>query len=335
LLNHGVLEKKLLSCGIHVIVLDESKLNSLIILCKLIRIVHQIQPDVIHTHRLKENILGCVAARLNSNIPTVRTSHGASEHLPSWKHPSKRIIHWLNFICGRYLQQAIIAVSEDLAEQLKKDFPSKKIHVIENGIDLQEINHLSKVKKSYHPSQTINIGFAGRLVPVKRVDILINTARHILDNCPGLTIAFHIYGDGPLRNQLERLNRRLKTDTIISFEGHSKDILDRIREMDALLITSDHEGLPMILLEAMALGTPIISHSVGGIPYVLNHGRCGILISENKPSNYALAISQLTDNPEKILRMTQLATQRVCEKYTAEANAKNYYFQYKSLLNQC
>jgi len=126
LLNYGILEKKLIGNGINVIVFDETKLSSLAILWKLIRIIHQVQPDVIHTHRLKENILGCVAARLNGNIPTLRTAHGAPEHSPSWRQFPKRIIHWLDFFCGRYLQQAIISVSEDLAERLKKRFPVTK-----------------------------------------------------------------------------------------------------------------------------------------------------------------------------------------------------------------
>ena len=140
LLNHGMLEKKLLSSGINVIVLDESKLGGFAILWKLSRLINRIQPDVIHTHRIKENILGSVAARLNGNIPTLRTSHGAPEHTPLWKHLPKRTIHWLDYICGRYLQQAIVAVSEDLAEKLRNRFPSNKIHVIKNGVDLLEIN---------------------------------------------------------------------------------------------------------------------------------------------------------------------------------------------------
>jgi glycosyltransferase involved in cell wall biosynthesis len=80
------------------------------------------------------------------------------------------------------------------------------------------------------------------------------------------------------------------------------------------------------------LGTPVISHAVGGIPDVLNHGSCGILIFENAPCNYANAINQVVNNPEKTLKMTQLATQRINERYTAKTNAQAYYLQYKSLL---
>jgi glycosyltransferase involved in cell wall biosynthesis len=109
-------------------------------------------------------------------------------------------------------------------------------------------------------------------------------------------------------------------------------MLEKIQNLNALLISSDHEGLPMILLEAMMLGTPIISHAVGGIPHVLNKGSCGILIHKNKARNYAFAINQLASNPKKILKMTRLATQRVINNYSANANAQAYHLQYRSLL---
>ena len=332
LLNHGILEQKLLSCDINVIVIDESKLHGLAVLLRLIRITHQIQPDVIHTHRLKENILGCVAARLNGNIPSLRTSHGAPETPPSWRRLPNRIIHWLDFLCGRYLQRSIIAVSEDLADKLKKYFPSKKIHVIENGVDLQEMKSHCIDNQSGNSTGSFNVGFAGRLVPVKRVDIFIKTARYILDNYPELKTAYHIYGDGPLRNELERLNRKLKTDAAVSFEGHSDNISEKIQKMNALLITSDHEGLPMVLLETKALGTPIISHAVGGIPHLLDQGNCGILITENEPASYASAIRQLANDKEKVSDIIHQAKQRVEERYSSISNAQAYYSQYSSLL---
>ncbi len=332
LLNHGELENRLTSSGINPIVLDESKMNGLAILWKLIRIIRQIKPDVIHTHRLKENILGCIAARLSGNVPTIRTSHGAAEYTLSWWQLPKRLILWFDLICGRYLQHAIIVVSAELAEKLKQDFPADKVHVIENGIDLQEVSKHVIDKKLNATTDTFNIGFAGRLVSVKRVDILLKTARYILDNYPEQKIAFHIYGDGPLRDELKSLNRKLKTNTIVSFEGHCNDILRRVQNMDALLMTSDHEGLPMILLEAMALGTPIIAHAVGGIPHLLDQGRCGMLITENSPANFAIGIDNLIKYPEKASEITQNAKRHVEEKYSAEENAQAYLLQYNALL---
>jgi len=330
ILNPGKLEQKLRACGVTVHIIDESHNNNIRIFQQIDKIVSNIKPDVIHTHRTKENILGSIAAWKN-HIPSLRTTHGASEHAASWKQLPKRIIHSLDFFCGRYLQKAIIAVSEDLSEKLKKDLPTKKIHVIENGINLQEISRYITGKKSNNQSCTFNVGFAGRLVPVKRVDILIKTARHILDHYPKLNVAFHIYGDGPLHNKLKQLSDKLKTDTIVFFKGHSDNIPKEIQMMDVLLMTSDLEGLPMVLLEAMCLKTPIIAHAVGGIPCLLNEGRCGILIHEHSAKAYAEAILKLLDQPERCQHLAQLAFERVNKEYSAISTATKYLSVYEKI----
>ena len=135
LLNHGTLEQKLLNNNIRVVVLDETSMNGIHILLQLIRTIAKIQPDVIHTHRIKENILGSIAAMINKT-PSLRTAHGAPEHKPTWFHIPKRLILFLDWFCARYLQKIIVAVSDDLAEILKNNLPANKIKTIENGIDL-------------------------------------------------------------------------------------------------------------------------------------------------------------------------------------------------------
>ena len=92
LFNHGTLEHKLRVAGIHVVVIDESALNGIQILLRLVRNIREQRPDVIHTHRIKENILGSIAAILCCNIPSLRTVHGAPEHNPAWWQFHKRLI---------------------------------------------------------------------------------------------------------------------------------------------------------------------------------------------------------------------------------------------------
>ena len=231
LLNHGRLEQELHDAGIEVIVLDESKLNSISILKQLVHTLRRLKPDVIHTHRLKENIIGSLAAWLAGRTPSLRTVHGAPEHRPSWLKFPKRILFFIDRQCGRFLQKKIIAVSEDLGKILATDYPLEMIQVIENGIDLDTIN---PTKSTRMPSRdttgnTFRIGFAGRLVPVKRVDILIETARYLMDHQHGNEISFHIFGEGPLRENLEKLSQRLETRHIVHFEGYCDDILTRLQ----------------------------------------------------------------------------------------------------------
>ena len=334
LLNHGKLEQELIKSGVNVIVIDESKLNGLSILNRLIHIISHLEPDVIHTHRLKENIIGSLAAWLAGRIPSLRTVHGAPEHRPSWRKLHKLMFFLVDRLCGRFLQKKIIAVSEDLGRLLVSDYPSEMIRVIENGIDLDtsRFSHSNQTKSQDGTGKKFKIGFAGRLVPVKRVDILIETARYFIDSRLGHEISFHIFGDGPLRDELEKLSTRLGTDNIVHFEGHCDDILTRLQDVDAIMMTSDHEGLPMILLEAMVLEIPVISHAVGGIPKVLDYGKCGILVNGSDPMDYVHAIIDLVTNHENRTHITSSALKRVANLYSAEENARSYCAVYMQCL---
>jgi len=330
LLNPGRLEQELREIGANVTIIDETRLNSLLILFHLIHLLRQMSPDIVHTHRLKENILGSIAAKLSGHIPCIRTAHGAPEYPSGWRHIHQRLFLLADWFCGRYLQCCIIAVSDDLGEILAKDYPAKKIHVINNGIDVAELEQAALVTAATKTENvSYKIGIAGRLSPVKRVDIFIRTAKLLLAECPELNLSFHIYGDGPLRKELEILNQQLNTSSRVTFEGHCENIHLEVQQLDLLLMTSDHEGLPMVLLEAMALRTPIIAHAVGGIPELLGKGSCGLLVQQQKPENYMEKIQDILNDKNHYLDIVSKAYSRVHEHYSADKNALSYRKIYK------
>jgi len=333
LLNHGRLEEELREAGIRVQVLDESQLNVWNILSTLVRIMREIKPAVVHTHRYKENILGSLAGLFAGGVPSIRTVHGAAEAKLSLFQLPKQLTRFFDWLAGRLVQRRIVSVSYELAEQLYKVFPSRKICVIENGIDIEDIRALSgqdnRIART--GTGTVKLGIAGRLVPVKRVDLLIATAHCMQTEHPEFRCEFHIFGDGPLRRELEQLSHRLGTKKIVHFEGHQDDMLRRLQELDALLMTSDHEGLPMILLEAMASRTPVIAHATGGITTLLEKGLCGYLVHEQEPAAYAAAILDLLGDAGRREAITGRAYQRVADQYSATANARAYLAQYRSL----
>jgi glycosyltransferase involved in cell wall biosynthesis len=331
LLNHGRLEAELKSADIKVTVIDEEDLNGFKILQRLIDIIRHSNADVIHTHRLKENILGSIAAMFCGNIPSLRTSHGATEHRPSWHQLAKRLILYMDWLCGRFMQKKIVAVSSDLASILQNYFPEKHITVIENGIDINSVLTQSGPEIEHDKSATLKIGIAGRLVPIKRVDLFIETAHHLKQTLPEMNADFYIFGDGPLHDELVKLSKTLQTEDIVHFKGHSSDIHSELKKLDLLLMTSDHEGLPMILLEAMVLSTPIISHAVGGIPELLEQGKCGRLVEQHNAQGYAEQIRLLIDDVDARNIIARRAAQRVRDLYSAERNARNYFTEYKKL----
>lgn len=332
ILNHGTLEQKLRDCGIPVFVIDESQLNSLQILKQLSKIVADLKPDIIHTYRTKENILGSIAAWHNGHIPSIRTLHGAREHQLSLRQLPKRLIQYLDWLSGRIYQRYIVAVSPALAIQLQDDFPKSKIALVENGIDVDELTLKIPAIHTKKDTNNYRIGMIGRLVPVKRVDLFIQCAIHIKQQYPELNIKFHIYGDGPLLNQLRAQVETAQAENHIHFEGHCSDIPQQLKTLDALIMTSDHEGLPMILLEAMCMKTAIIAHAVGGIPNLLDHGKCGILVNNHNSIAFAEAIIRLIEHPEQHQQLTRQALERVRQEYSANQSAINYLKIYNKLV---
>ena len=333
LMNHGMLEQRLRNSGVKVLVLDETRHNGFQILSNLITTIRKNRPTLVHTHRLKENILGSLAAFINKNTPSLRTAHGAPEHYAGWYNIPKRAIQFMDRFCGRYLQSRIIAVSADLADILKQSFPASKIRVIENGIDVTSVSTSCNpsTRSARLDSNQLRIGIAGRLVPVKRVDLFIKAAHLLLNDKPGLDLSFHIFGDGPLLNELRSLNAELGTENNVHFEGHTAHLAEELADLGMLLMTSDHEGLPMVLLEAMALKTPIIAHAVGGIPVLLNHGECGLLVTDHSPAGYAAALGKLIDSADLRAQISKNAYQRVVDKYSAKNNADEYELIYREI----
>ena len=336
LFNHGTLENKLRESGIHVEVIDESKLNALLIFFKLIKTLKRLNPDIIHTHRVKENILGSLASKLVGLKPSIRTVHGAPEHRPSLRKPHKYLLLFLDWFSARFLQSAIVAVSEDLEQILKQSYPLKKIVTIENGIDTHTLSSFpSNTNARQNEKQGLfKAGLVGRLVPVKRVDLYIEAARYLKLNYPDLSVHFHVYGDGPLFNGLKQLSNSLDVSDVVFFEGHCNTIHQEIASLDALLITSDHEGLPMTLLEALALGTPVIAHSVGGITKACKDGECCWLTPNNAPQTIAEKLVEfLKEKPEAKSIKIDLARSHIEQYYSAQANALQLKATYQKLLN--
>ena len=331
LLNPGRLQQALQARGINVIVVDENQHHAGSIFMQLLRILHKHRPDIVHTHRIKENILGGFAAWLKG-IPSVRTTHGASEHHPKWSQPHKQVQKFLDWFSGRFVQKAIIAVSDELAGKLSGAFPRQRIHVIENGIDINETIKASLPQESIEKndsSKPFTVGLVGRLAPVKRVDLFIDTARYIATHYPDKDIKFMIYGAGPLLESMKKYGASLVDSGRLSFMGHCDTIQQELRKLDALMITSDHEGLPMVLLEAMCLGTVVISHNIGAIPGVLNNGECGLLVCGQHIEPFAEAVLSIHANEALRNNLANKALERVRQQYSASQNASRIMQLYK------
>jgi len=327
LMNHGELENRLLDAGVKTVVIDERSHSGLQIARQLVTLIKHFRPDIIHTHRKKENILGSLANILASKNPwrrikSVRTTHGADEYKTQGL---KKLIATLDNFCGEHLQDAIISVSHDLAAKLQHRFSPRKIHVIENGVDVDKLRAVEPAKdlrKNYENHR--HIGIIGRLEPVKRVDLFIQTAHQILtDPIAELPkIRFHIIGDGKLKDELVALTIHFGIEHSIVFHGHRSDSIEAIAALDIVIMCSDHEGTPMTALETLALGKPLIAHNVGGLREILRESP-ELLIDEHNPASYSAKIIELIRKPHPAA---------LNEIYTSACNATRTLSLYKTIM---
>ncbi len=169
--------------------------------------------------------------------------------------------------------QHLIANSELARERaIGKGISKEKIDFVRNVVE-SENGSQKPVEK-----QSVNILFAGRLDKNKRADWFIELAFQLRQNLPRANLTFQIAGDGPLRLPLEQLaQKRELSKSELSFLGVRQDMPDVYRAADVLVLTSEHEGTPNVILEAMAYGVPVVATKVGGVPEILTE-KCGILV---------------------------------------------------------
>jgi L-malate glycosyltransferase len=334
-MNSGELSQRLEALGISITLVPESKLSSLSIIREIMAKIRYFKPDILHTHRQKENIFGNIASSLaailtGKRAKSVRTSHGAPEFVPAGK---QRIQVWLDNWTGRYLQHAVIAVSKELALKLAKIFPAKKIHVIRNGVNqaalaAQAVEADFRTRAPHHK----HIGIVGRLEPVKRIDIFVDMAALLLQQeasrllqqeASRQELKFHIIGDGKLRATMEAKAQELGLSEHIQFHGHRQDMASCIHSLDLLIMCSDHEGTPMTALESLALGTPLIAHNTGGLTDILQQYP-ELLVAKHNPAGYAETVIQLLSRSKLNIALN--------DNYTAEKNMFETLKLYENLM---
>jgi glycosyltransferase involved in cell wall biosynthesis len=172
------------------------------------------------------------------------------------------------------------------------------------------------------------IGTAGRLFPIKGIKYLLRASKIIIDRVQNLKVL--IVGEGPERSSLQELTYKLKLDSHLIFTGHRDDVFNLISAMDIFVLPSLSEGIPMVLLEAMALRVAVVATNVGGIPEVLTNGQTGLLVPPRDENALANACRYFLENKKKAELITSQARRRVEECFSAESMVKNVTQIYES-----
>jgi len=331
LMNRGSrLGSELRSNGIPLLELDETRTSMAALLRQIASYLRSQRPDIVHTHRLKEDVLGSIAAAV-AGIPSVRTVHGAPE--PETSQGLRRtVLNTADRWVARSLQSRVVAVSQDLMHKLEPLLPGARFAVIPNGISFDAVRTAAAGEASALPRvapTSFRVGFFGRLVGVKRVDLLLQVADQLAATTER-PFEFHIVGEGPLRSDLEALARSVRAPERVHFLGYQPNAAALMRQMDAVILVSDHEGLPMVLLEAAVLRVPVVARAVGGIPEFMATAGWGTAIDSGDPTVIAAQLLSVSLGAE---RRSGPASSSLAN-YSIERTSASYLELYRQVLGK-
>jgi glycosyltransferase involved in cell wall biosynthesis len=288
---------------------------------------------ILHSHRYKENVLAALLAR-RCRIPfVVRTQHGLSEPYAGLRHIKQRLIQRLDRFVARRATDRVISVSSEMSRHLARRVNPQKIVIIPNGVDPAVVHSELSVGEARDrlgiPRDCHVLGTAGRLEPIKRLDIFLEAAKLLSAERPDTR--YVIAGEGREKARLHALTQSLGLGDRVLFLGHRDDIYDVLRACTVLVSCSDHEGLPMVLLEALCLGVVVVARAVGGIPEVIQNGANGILVDSADPRSLADACVQVLADRARLQRLVEAGFKSVTDGFGAAKAADQVTRLYISL----
>jgi len=334
LFNDGRLAQELRDAGVRTHVISETERNSLSILRELDDYFRRNTIDVLHSHKYKDNILGALAS-IRRRVPhRVRTVHGAPEPFSGLQAVKMNAYAFLDGLVNRRAVDRLLAVSVALRDYLSEEFGADKITTIHNGVDVARIRvttDLANTRKELGVDRhEFIIGTMGRLHPVKGVEVFLRAARVIKDR--GRKARFVVAGDGPLREQLQTLAQQYGLAHEAMFLGHRNDSNNILGLMDLFVLPSLSEGIPLVLLEALALARPVVATAVGGIPEVIEHEISGLLVDAGNHDDLAKQCLRVMNDPVLAQGFGHAGRKRVEEAFSADIMAANVANVYRSLM---
>ncbi len=319
----GQLADEIEDLGIKVIDLKMGNKFNILSLLRLYPLLKKGKFDIVHTHLFHANIVGRIMARLCGVPVVISTLHYAFSY-------NGNLGIFLERLTAR-LADRIIVVSGAAKRFCIKEIgiPQDKIRLIYNGIDVDMGKSILTDKSAIRTQLSLNndfiLGCVGRFNEVKGHYYLIKAAAEVIKVYGKIKVL--LIGSGPLGKYLRAVADKMGISGHIIFLDNRRDIPQVLDSLDLYILPSLQEGLSITLLEALAMGKPVIATAVGGNPEVIVDGQSGLLIPPKDYRALAEAIISLLNNREKAKDLGLRAMERVSEKF----NIKNTVRETESL----
>lgn len=262
---------------------------------------------LLHTHGQRVDVVNGGIAR-RQDIPAVSTAHGfiGGGGLKSRFFRYLQMRSWRRF-------DAVVAVSHPLAEELRSSgVPKSRVHVVPNAWEPDVppcSGEEARAVLGVEPSE-FHLGWVGRLGREKGPDLFLDALKIVANE--GRSFVASIVGEGPLEGELKERSASLQLDDRVRWHGSIPEASRLLKAFDAVVISSRTEGTPMVLLEAMAQGVPVVASAVGGIPHTLE-SREGYLVPPEDPRALARALLEVAVDPDEADARAARARRRILE----------------------
>jgi glycosyltransferase involved in cell wall biosynthesis len=308
---------------------------------RITRLIHRERPHILHTHTAKAGAVGRLAALLaGEDRPPiiVHTFHG--HVLSGYFDPvSTSVFRGLERSLAA-MTTRLVAVSPEVRDDLVAlgVAPAERFAVIRLGIDLDQRISVSNdggssLRRLFGVSkEEFVVGWVGRMTAIKRVPDVLLAFRRLREK--GVDARLCLVGDGPDREEIEQRAHDLGVAPHTLFVGYQRDVSDYYAFFDAVVLPSANEGTPVVAIESLASGRPVVATRVGGTPDVVQDGLDGMLVPVGDVDGVADALELLARDPELRSRLGEHGRKRVVPRYRVERLVDDVDALYRELLSE-
>ena len=284
---------------------------------KLLALLREKQIDILHTHCYKSDLYGLILKRYHP-MKLVTTAHGPLATFKFfWRSKNWRVRYLYDQIDLRILRyfDRVFMVSDTMRSIIARHrVDPSKLMWIRNAIDSNYFKHSGNPDPQFRaqlgiPPGVPVIGAVGRLNGEKDYPNLLGAAQIMLRKRPDLH--FVIAGKGELEQELKQMAKDLGVDHRVIFMGHFHDVRKVFELMDIYVLSSTREGLPNTVLEAMSMGTPIVSTDVDGVKEAVTPDREAVLVKAQDSAALAAGLERVLDDDDLRNRLSREARRRV------------------------
>lgn len=319
LIEGGLLVNEIRKMGVPIVVLGRSGRYDISLLIRLVSWLRKHRPLVVHTHLFTADSWGRLAAFI-ARVPGIfSTVHSVN----SWKSTLHKFVDRLFSL----FTTQVIACSEEVAKVLinTDGIPVSRVVSIANGVSLERITSIQATDLQHEfgiEHNTTTLIIVGRLHEAKGHMDLIPVFKRLVQHNHKLHLL--IVGDGELESQIISQISKLGIEKHITLTGFRSDVLSIIAACDVVVMPSRWEGLPMALLEAMALEKPVVATNVGGIPNVIHDSENGLLVEAGNMAALEQKLNLILESKELRDRLAEQAKTTVLNHYSAKTVSIRY-----------